>query len=606
MIQCKRSLSILSTALLVAGFAAAGGAARAEESTAAHAIAMHGAPKHGPEFEHFNYANPDAPKGGTLIRAQAGSFDSLNPFIVTGQKAAGVAAYVFPMLMARSWDEPFTMYGYLAEAVETPEDRSWVTFHLNPDARWHDGTPITVDDVIFSMETHREMGTPGKRQYYQRIETVQRVGAHGVRFDFNEQADRETPLVLALMPIFSKAYYTAQPFNETSLEPPLGGGPYRIAGVDPGRSITYERVADWWGADLPAFRGQFNFDTLRYDYYFDATAMLQAFTGGDYNYRLEFNLERWETAYDFPASRDGSVTLMDAPHGRVQGMRGLAFNNRRPLFQDRQVRRALGYALDFEWINRNYLHGQYRRIDSFFSNSSMAAHGVPAGRELALLEPYRSRVPDDVFEAPAPLPTTDGSGNIRASLREAGRLLDNAGWVVRDGVRVNAETGEPLSFEILLRSASDERVAGSFAENLKRLGVEARVRTVESAQYTARIETFDFDMIIHRWGVSLSPGNEQHNYWSRESAAANGSRNLAGISDPVVDDLAGAIADAVDREALEAAARALDRVLRAGHYIIPLYFSDVDHIAYWGDLGFVDYDSMYGQIANVDAWWSNE
>ena len=604
MIQLQRTLSILSSALMLA--AATTGQAMAEESTIAHAIAMHGAPKHGPEFEHFNYANPDAPRGGTLIRSEIGSFDSLNPFIVKGDPAAGVAAYVFPTLMSRSWDEPFTMYGYLAERIETPEDRSWVTFHLNPNARWHDGTPITVDDVIFSMETHREFGTPGKRQYYQRIATVQRVGANGVRFNLNEDGDRESPLVLALMPIFSKAYYTAHPFDQTSLEPPMGGGPYRIANVDPGRRIVYERVLDWWGDDLPAFRGQFNFQTLRYDYYRDATVALQAFTSGDYNYRLEFNLERWATAYDFPAARDGRVTLMDAPHGRAQGMRGMAYNVRRPIFQDRRVRQALTHALDFEWINRNYLRGQYRRIDSYFANSTMGARGLPEDRELALLEPYRGVLPAEVFAEPAPLPRTDGSGNIRAGLRQAGRLLDEAGWVIRDGNRVNADTGEPLTFEILLRSASDERIASSFAANLRRLGVEARVRTVESAQYTARVETFDFDMIIHRWGVSLSPGNEQTNYWGSVAAGNVGSRNYAGISDPVVDALAGEIADATDREALEAATRALDRVLRAGHYIIPLYFSDIDHIAFWGDLGFVEYDSLYGQIANVDAWWSNE
>ena len=604
MIQLQRTLSILSSALMLA--AATTGQAMAEESTIAHAIAMHGAPKHGPEFEHFNYANPDAPRGGTLIRSEIGSFDSLNPFIVKGDPAAGVAAYVFPTLMSRSWDEPFTMYGYLAERIETPEDRSWVTFHLNPNARWHDGTPITVDDVIFSMETHREFGTPGKRQYYQRIATVQRVGANGVRFNLNEDGDRESPLVLALMPIFSKAYYTAHPFDQTSLEPPMGGGPYRIANVDPGRRIVYERVLDWWGDDLPAFRGQFNFQTLRYDYYRDATVALQAFTSGDYNYRLEFNLERWATAYDFPAARDGRVTLMDAPHGRAQGMRGMAYNVRRPIFQDRRVRQALTHALDFEWINRNYLRGQYRRIDSYFANSTMGARGLPEGRELALLEPYRGVLPAEVFAEPAPLPRTDGSGNIRAGLRQAGRLLDEAGWVIRDGNRVNADTGEPLTFEILLRSASDERIASSFAANLRRLGVEARVRTVESAQYTARVETFDFDMIIHRWGVSLSPGNEQTNYWGSVAAGNVGSRNYAGISDPAVDALAGEIADATDREALEAATRALDRVLRAGHYIIPLYFSDIDHIAFWGDLGFVEYDSLYGQIANVDAWWSNE
>ncbi len=604
MIQFQRNLSTLISALMLA--AVATGPANAEESTIAHAIAMHGDPMHGPEFEHFNYANPDAPRGGTLIRSEIGSFDSLNPFIVKGDPAAGMAAYVFPTLMSRSWDEPFTMYGYLAERIETPEDRSWVTFYLNPNARWHDGTPITVDDVIFSMETHRELGTPGKRQYYKRIDTVQRVGANGVRFNLNEDGDRESPLVLALMPIFSKAYYTANPFDETSLEPPLGGGPYRVADVDPGRRIVYERVLDWWGDELPAFRGQFNFQSLRYDYYRDATVALQAFTSGSYNYRLEFNLERWATAYDFPAARDGRVTLMDAPHGRAQGMRGLAYNVRRPVFQDRRVRQALGYALDFEWINRNYLRSQYRRIDSFFANSTMGARGLPEGLELALLEPYRGAVPAEVFAEPTPLPRTDGSGNIRSGLRQAGRLLDEAGWVIRDGTRVNADTGEALTFEILLRSSSDERIGNSFAENLRRLGVEASVRTVESAQYTARVETFDFDMIIHRWGVSLSPGNEQQNYWGSVAAGNTGSRNYAGISDPVVDALASEIADATDREALEAATRALDRVLRAGHYIIPLYFSDIDHIAYWGDLGFVEYDSLYGQIANVDAWWSNE
>ena len=450
------------------------------------------------------------------------------------------------------------------------------------------------------------MGTPGKRQFYQRIETVQRVGANGVRFNLNDDADRETPLVLALMPIFSKAYYTAHPFNETTLEPPLGGGPYRIANVDPGRRITFERVEDWWGAELPASRGQYNFDVLQYDYYRDAGVALQAFTGGDYNYRLEFNLERWATSYDFPAARDGAVTLMDAPHSRAQGMRGMAFNIRKPVFRDRQVREALTYAFDFEWVNRNYLRGQYRRIDSFFANSSMAARGMPEGRELELLELYRALLPESAFGDPPALPTTDGSGNIRANLREAGRLLQEAGWVVRDGVRVHSSTGEPLAFEILLRFASDEKIANSFAENLGRLGVEANVRTVDSAQYTSRIETFDFDMIIHRWGVSLSPGNEQLNYWGSEQAGRDGSRNYAGVSDPVVDALAAEVADATDREALEAATRALDRVLRAGHYVIPLYFSDVDHIAYWGDLGYVDYPTLYGQIANVDAWWSNE
>ncbi len=598
--QHKRFLPLLCAALLLSG------QALAQESTIAHAITSHGSPKHGPDFPHFDFANPDAPKGGTLIRAVVGTYDSLNPFIVRGRAAAGLIDYFYPRLMYRNWDEPFGLYGYVAESVETPEDRSWITFRLDPDARFHDGSPITVDDVIFSMETLREKATPRYRANYDLIDTVQRVGSHGVRFNLSADADREAPLRIALMPILSRADFADREFDETWLEPPLGGGPYRINRVDPGRSIVYERVRDWWGADLPQFRGQFNFDFHRFDYYRDASVALQGFSAGDYNYRLEFNLDRWETAYDIPAVRNGEVTLMDAPHGRSQGMRGYAFNTRRPVFQDARVREALGHAFDFEFVNRTYLYGQYTRIESFFSNSVMAASGRPEGLELALLEPYRGQVPDSVFGEAPRQPTTDGSGNARANLRAASRILDEAGWVVRDGVRVNAATGDPLTFEILLRSSSDERDAAAFAENLRRIGVEASIRLVDSSQYVDRLNGYDYDMIVNRFAVSLSPGAEQLTRWGSEYADTEGGRNYAGVRDPVVDGLAQALADAPDRETLEAAARALDRVLLAGHYVIPLYFSDIDHIAYWGDLGYVDYQPLYGQIATVDAWWSNE
>ena len=607
MIQPMRRPAALAAALVLTILgAAAGTAARGEDSTVAHAITSHGSPKHGEDFRHFDFANPDAPKGGTLIRSVVGSYDSLNPFIVRGTSAAGLIDYFYPRLMYRNWDEPFGLYGYVAESVETPADRSWITFRLNPRAQFHDGTPITVDDVIFSMETLREKATPRYRANYDLIETVERVGSNGVRFNLSDEADREAPLRIALMPILSAADFAQRSFDETWLTPPLGGGPYAIADIDPGRSIVYERIRDWWGADLPQFRGTFNFDVLRFDYYRDATIALQAFTAGEYNYRVEFNLDRWVTAYDFPAVRDGEVTLVDAPHGRSLGMRGYTFNARRPVFQDVRVREALRYAFDFEFVNRTYLHSQYSRIESYFSNSVMAASGRPEGPELALLERFRGQVPEEVFEAPPRQPATDGSGNARANLRIASRILDDAGWVVRDGVRVNQATGEPLSFEILLRSASDERDAAAFAGNLRRIGVDVRIRLVDSSQYVDRLNKYDYDMIVHRFAVSLSPGAEQVNRWGSEYADFEGGRNYAGVKDPVVDALALALAAAPDREALVAAARALDRVLLAGHYVIPLYFSDIDHIAYWGDLGYVDHQPLYGQISTIDSWWSNE
>ncbi|HEY9569333.1 MAG TPA: extracellular solute-binding protein, partial [Thalassobaculum sp.] len=514
---------------------------------------------------------------GVLRRAVVGSFDSLNPFIVLGRPAAGLTEYVFPTLMARSWDEPFTLYGYVAETVRAPEDRTWIEFQLNPAARFADGTPITVEDVIFSYETLRAHTTPRRRAVYSQIESVGPVGERGVRFAFAEAVDRETPIVIGMMPVLSKAYWTAHDITKTTLEPPLGGGPYRIASVDPGRSIVYERVRDWWGRDLPFFRGQMNFDTLRYDYYRDEAIAFEAFKAGQYDYRIEFNPERWISAYDFPAAKDGRVTMMPAPHDRANGMRGFAFNTRRDIFADPRVRRALTYAFDFEAVNRTYLANQYDRIDSYFDNSALAAAGLPEGVERALLEPFRDQLPEEVFTTPFALPKSDGSGNNRTNLRQAARLLDEAGWVVRDGVRVNAATGRPLRFEILLSDAGDERVALAYAQDLKRIGVAASVRTVDSAEYTGRVQAYDFDMMIHRWAVSLSPGVEQYSqYWGSRAAEAQGTRNYPGVRSPVVDALARAVADAPDQTGLEAATAALDRVLLWGWYVVPLYFTAQD------------------------------
>lgn len=596
----------LACAVALAAGLALPAAAGAQDDTApaTTGIAMHGQPA-ALGAAHMPFADPDAPTGGTLARASVGSFDSLNPNIVLGSVGDGVAEYHLPRLMERSWDEPFSLYGYVAETVATPEDRSWVEFTLHPDARWHDGTPITVDDVIFTFETLATEGTPSRRVAHGKVAEVRRIGDRGIRFTFDGTHDRETALLLALMPVLSEAWYADRAFDETSLDIPLGAGPYRLIEVDPGRRLVFERVEDWWGADLPAFNGQMNFDRLVYDYYRDGNAALAAFEAGDVNYRLEFSADRWDTAYDFPAVRDGRVTLFETRHGRPGGMRAFAFNTRRAPFDDIRVREALNWAFDFEWVNRTYLRGLYNRTESYFSNTDMAATGLPEGPELALLDRFRDDLDPAVFTRPIDLPETDGSGNNRANLREAGRLLEEAGWIVEDGRRVNAETGAPFTFEILLGSSGDERLAIALQSNLDRLGIEATIRTVDSAQYQARLDEFDFDAIVHWWRVSLSPGTEQLTYWGSQSAQTPGTRNYPGVADPAVDALAREIALATDRDALETAVTALDRVLLNGWYTIPLYYSDIDRIGYWGDLGYVDYEPLYGMISTVNAWWQN-
>ncbi len=583
------------------------GPAPAGRGMLSHAVAMLGVPHYGPDFDHFDYADPAAPRGGELIQSMIGTFDNLNPFIVFGTLAVGVRNYHFASLTARSWDEPFTLYPFVAASFEMPTDRRWITFRLDPRASFHDGSPITIDDVLFTVETLHRDGLPGFRRNYDRIAAVERVPAaddlaEGVRFTFTGEADRETPLIIALMPILSRAWYSAHPFDRTTLEPPLGSGPYRIAEIDPGRRITFERVRDWWAADLPAFRGHNNFDRLRFDYYRDPVVALEAFKVGQVNFRREPSGERWATSYDFPAVADGRVTRLALPHQRPSGMRGFVFNTRRPIFADPAVREALLLAFDFEWINRTLLHGQYRRITSMFTGSPLAATGVPEGDERDLLEHFRGRVPEALFDHPAALPETDGSGDNRANLRRAVALLDQAGWHIRDG-RMTRADGLILAFEIVLADTADERVSLAFADPLRRLGIEATVRTVDTAQYTARTDRFDFDMIINHWNVTLSPGAEQDLYWGSRSAGIEGTRNYAGVRDPVVDALIAEVADAHTPEAMTAAARALDRVLLWGRYTVPLYYLDRDLFAWWGGLRRVEGEPpLYGTV--VEAWWS--
>lgn len=567
-----------------------------------HGIAMHGAPKYPANFTHLDYVRADAPKGGELRRALTGSFDSLNHYVIKGNPGAG-RELVHETLLKRAWDEPFTMYGLVADTVETPNDRSWVAFTIRPEARFHDGSPLTVDDVIFSFETLRDKGRPNHRLYYRKVTRVERVGSRGVRFTFQPGSDdRELPLIMGLMPILSRSYYATHTFDESTLTPPLGSGPYRVASVDPGRSIVYERVPDYWGRDLAINRGQNNFERIRFDYFRDSNVAFEAFKAGQTDVRQETNPTTWATGYDFPAAKDGKVVLEKLPQGRPEGMSGYVLNLRRELFADPRVREALGLAFDFEWINANLLYGAYARTTSFFANSELAATGEPTAAERKLLDPLKAQLAPAVFGPAAMPPTTDGSGNNRANLGRADQLLKDAGWTIRNGKRRRAD-GTELAFEVLLLSAQDEKVALTWARSLERLGVTARVRTVDSSQFELRRRTFDYEVLAHNWGVTLSPGNEQAHYWGSAAAAEEGTRNYIGLKDPAVDQLITQIVAARTRDDLVAATRALDRVLRAGHYVVPHYYLPEDRVALWNRLAHPDVMPTYGYV--IETWWQD-
>lgn len=575
------------------------------EVQARHAVAMHGEPKYGPDFTHFDYANPAAPKGGTIRLAAQGSFDSFNPFIVRGTSALGTG-YLFETLMVSSADEPLTMYGLLAESIELPENRAWAIFNLNPRARWHDGTPVTVEDVIFSHQILTTEGHPFYRYYYADILAIEKLGEHRLRMVFAEGDNLELPLIAGQMPILAKHWWEERDFSRAQLEPPLGSGPYRIASFEAGRQVTYERVPDYWGAELPVNRGRYNFDRIRYDYYLDETVIREALKAGRVDLRLENQAKAWALDYDVPAVRDGWLKMEALEHKRPTGMQGFVFNTRREVFKDPLVREALAYAFDFPWSNRNLFFGLYDRTKSYFSNSELASSGLPEGRELEILEKYRDQLPERVFTEAYEPPTTDGSGWPRENLRQAFRLLEQAGWVVDPETLLltNQETGEPMQFEILLVSPAMERIVLPFQRNLGRLGITTTVRLVDSSQYINRYRAFDFDMIINVWGQSESPGNEQREFWSSAAADTPGSRNLAGVRDPVVDELVELLIAAPSREELVARTRALDRVLLWGHYVIPQYHSRVDRVIYWDRFSHPDIIPDSG--LDLDTWWYDE
>lgn len=563
-----------------------------------HAIAMHGEPKYGPDFAHFAYVNPDAPKGGSLRLSERGTFDSFNDFIPKGNPAGLTPVET---LLESSADEPFTEYGLIAESIEWPEDRSWVTFTLRPEARWHDGEPITVEDVIWSFETLTTKGSPGLRFYYASVEKAVKVGERRVKFFFKEAGNRELPLIVGQLAILPKHYWQDRDFEATTLEPPLGSGPYRITSFEPGRYVVTKRVNDYWAKDLPTKRGRHNFDTIRYDFFRDDLAIRLALKSGDLDYRNENQAKAWALDYDVPSVREGWLKMEAIPHQQPTGMQAFVLNTRRAVFKDRNVRRALAFAFDFEWTNKNMFFGQYTRTESFFSNSELAATGLPLGEELEILERYRGRVPEEVFAEPYWAPATDGSGWPRANLRRAFELLEQGGWVVRDAKLVNAQTGRQMRFEILLVSPAFERVVLPFVRNLKRLGIDARVRLVDQSQYINRLRSFDFDLYIGGWGQSDSPGNEQRSYWSTTAADSPAARNQAGIKDPVVDELIELVITAPTRESLIARTRALDRVLSWGHYVIPNWHLRKQRILFWDKFGRPEKPAKNG--TSVDRWW---
>jgi microcin C transport system substrate-binding protein len=594
-----RHLTLLATALTVL-LALTGGTRAQDKVEPAHGVAMHGEPKYKAGFTHFDYADPKAIKGGDVRLHAIGTFDSFNPYILKGVPAAGIGL-LYETLTQSSSDEAFSAYGLLAESIEMPEDRSWVAFNLRPEAKWQDGKPVTPEDVIFTLESLKTKGHPFYRAYYANLEKAEKTGPHRVKFTFSGGDNRELPLIAGQLPVLPKHYWETREFDKTTLEPPLGSGPYKIKVFEPGRSITYERIKDYWGEKVPANKGTNNFDIMRYDYYRDETVALQAFKSGEYDFNQENNSKEWATAYDSPAISQGLIKKELIDNDVPTGMQGFFFNTRRPLFQDPKVRQALAYAFDFEWSNKNLFYGQYTRTESYFSNSELASSGLPSPDELKILEPFRGKIPDEVFTKSYKAPSTKGDGDIRDNLRMGFDLLKQAGWVVKNRELVNEKTGQPFKFEFLLVQPAFERIVLPFVQNLKRMGIDATVRTVDTSQYQNRVDNFDFDMMVGSFGQSLSPGNEQRDFFSSASAVEPGSRNTIGIKDPVIDQLIDLVISAPDRESLVARTRAMDRVLLWGHYIIPHWHIRNFRVAYWDKFGRPQTTPKYGLC--FECWW---
>jgi peptide/nickel transport system substrate-binding protein len=572
-----------------------------QKTKAAGAIAMHGAPALPADFGAVPYANPDAPKGGRLIEGVLGTFDSLNPLIVQGLPVQTVRAYVIESLMARGFDEPFTLYGLLARGVETDDARTYVTFSIDPAAHFSDGVPVTAEDVLFSWQLLRDHGRPNHRTYYSKVEKAEVLDARTVRFDFPSAHDRELPLILGLMPVLPKHAIDPATFENSTLTKPIGSGPYVLADVDVGKNVTFKRDPNYWGNGLAINRGQWNFDELRFDFYRDENAYFEAFKAGLYDVRSESDPARWQTGYDFPAVRDGRVIKDTFTNGLPKFSSDYVFNTRRKVFADIRVRQAIALLFDFQWINRDFFYNLYKRSASFFDDSELSAYHRPADdRERALLAPFPAAVRPDVLDGTWSPPVTDGSGRDRAVLRQALSLFAAAGYELSGTVLRDRQSGQRLSFEIMVTSRDDERLALAFAASLARAGINAQVRLVDAVQYQQRLATFDFDMIENRWEESLSPGNEQSIYWGSAAADQEGSRNYIGVKSPAVDAMIAASLSARTRPDFVSAVRALDRVLISGSYVVPLFYLPEQWVARRAYIHQAQ-TSLFGFLP--ETWW---
>jgi peptide/nickel transport system substrate-binding protein len=589
--------------LTVVGSLLAGAVAAAANPT--HGIAMHGEPELAATFSHFPYVKPDAPKGGLLRQAFTGTFDSLNPFIIRGQPVDAVRTYVYESLMARNRAEPFALYSLIAQSIEVAPDRTRITFNLDPRARFSDGTPLTASDVVFSLETLRDHGRPNHRAYYSKVDKIDTPDDHTVTFHLQE-GDRELVLILGLMPIVPRHAYEEREFEVTTLEAPIGSGPYTVAQVRPGERVVLRKDPDYWGRDLPAARGLWNFDEIWIDYYRDTQAAFEAFKAGLADVRIESDPTRWSMGYDFPAVSGGDVIQETVPTGLPAPVSGLVFNTRRALFEDAKVREALIHAFNFEWANENLFHNLFKRTQGYFDGSELSSVGEPASElERALLAKVDADLPADILEGRYRLPVGDRSGRDRKNLGRAIELLGEAGWVPEGGVLTHQETGEPFAFELLVLTREQERIGLHYQRLLGAIGVRLQVRQVDSAQFQRRLGSYDFDMVPATWFNSLSPGNEQAFYWGSHGRTVEGTRNYMGVADPAVDAMIEEVLHAEDKEGFVAAVRALDRLLIAGRYIVPLYHAPGQWLARWKHIGRPEATSLYG-VDLTAAWHTGE
>ena len=612
----RRSVLHSTAAVLAAPAFGALGAETFSASAAAqgrqwkHGLSLFGEPQYPPGFKHFEYVNPSAPQGGTVRRIAFGTFDNFNQVVagVKGSLAMGIEL-ITESLMTPALDEVSTEYGLLAEAVSFPEDRSSVTYRLRANAHWHDDEPVTPDDVIFSFFAWKE-NSPELGAYYRHVTKAEKSGERDITFTFDGPGNRELPQIVGQLPILPKHWWEAtdssgrkRDVTQTTLEPPLGSGPFRLKEFIAGRTLVYERVADYWGKDLNVNIGTNNFAQMRYEYYRDSTVALEAFKADQVDYRTENSAKNWATAYDFPAVRDKKVVMEEFPIRNIGVMQAFAFNIRRPKFQDPRVRHAFNFGFDFEEMNRQIFFGLYQRISSYFQGTELACSGVPEGQELVILETVKDKVPPELFTHPYTNPVGGDPQKVRNNLREAVALLRDAGYEIRDTKLVHAKTGEPFSVEFLAEDPTTERILLFFKPSLERLGMDVAVRTVDSAQYENRLRQFDFDIIVANWGESLSPGNEQRGYWGSQAADQPGSRNLVGIKNPAVDELINRVIFSKDRAELVAATHALDRVLLWNFYVVPQWTSSVVRTARWDRFGRPTTLPKYGLSGFPTIWW---